>query len=202
MPISPIELQYWQIEGDFLDEAIAQIVLEALISGMSGGLAALPPEYQGLYDLDGLNAAALDYVKRYKSKIVDEINRKTQRDVRRIYEEWILSGKPLQDLENKLLTLNIFSKERAKRIAVTEITRIFADGNSLAWQQAGYVEMVKWQTARDERVCPICVPLAGKEIPLNELRPPAHVRCRCWLIPVINPELVQQKIRNALLVAP
>jgi hypothetical protein len=40
--------------------------------------------------------------------------------------------------------------------------------------------------------CPICAPLNGKVIAINEAfdgmydSPPSHPRCRCWLTPVIE----------------
>ena len=37
-----------------------------------------------------------------------------------------------------------------------------------------------WQTSGDERVCPICGPLAGQEFRSGEgPAPPLHVNCRC-----------------------
>jgi len=198
---SPIDLMFWQLEGAELDEALTETVIMALMLGADGGMELLPPGYQGLLNTDGLNQAVLDYVKQYKSKIVDEVNRKTGRDVRRIYEEWILSGRPLKDLETKLRALNIFSKERAKRIAVTEITRLFADGNSLVWQAAGYIDTVRWNTARDDKTCPICKGFAtanGGVYELNSIRPPAHPLCRCFLTPIVNVEAVDAQTRAIL----
>ena len=50
---------------------------------------------------------------------------------------------------------------------------------------------VEWLTARDERVCVICQRLDGKvwrfDDP-NREQPPAHVNCRCGIIPVIKPD--------------
>ena len=37
-----------------------------------------------------------------------------------------------------------------------------------------------WRTAADERVCPVCGPLAGSEWPSDTgPQPPAHPNCRC-----------------------
>jgi SPP1 gp7 family putative phage head morphogenesis protein len=44
----------------------------------------------------------------------------------------------------------------------------------------------------DERVCPICSGLTGKRRKFGEpfslgiAKPPAHVNCRCWTLPVIK----------------
>jgi len=94
-----------------------------------------------------------------------------------------------------------FSPERARRIGVTEATRIYALGNREAWknsfvdpglQQATGITAMRWQTARDNLVCPICAPLNGKQVlldrgfPVDGDMPPAHPNCRCWLTPIKN----------------
>jgi hypothetical protein len=78
-------------------------------------------------------------------------------------------------------------------IAVTEVTRSYAEGNQIAWKESGVVEGKEWNTANDEIVarCPICWPLHGVVIPIGEEfdggfdGPPAHPRCRCWITPVV-----------------
>lgn len=38
----------------------------------------------------------------------------------------------------------------------------------------------RWQTASDERVCPVCGPYAGRAWPADEgPAPPLHPHCRC-----------------------
>ncbi len=46
---------------------------------------------------------------------------------------------------------------------------------------------LEWLTARDERVCPICFELDGRQLTLQaRLRPPIHYHCRCTLIPIMK----------------
>ena len=84
----------------------------------------------------------------------------------------------------------MFGEIRAEMIAITEATRAFSEGNIQEWLASGVVDGIKWMTAEDELVCPICEPLDGKEGSLTDgiegLKPPAHVRCRCWLEPVMK----------------
>jgi len=47
----------------------------------------------------------------------------------------------------------LFGRQRARRVAVTEVTRVYAAGNEEAWRATGYVTGKRWMTARDERVC-------------------------------------------------
>jgi hypothetical protein len=89
-----------------------------------------------------------------------------------------------------------FNSERARRVAVTEITRAYAEGNqlaagALAEQFPGVRVTKRWYTNQDDRVCEVCGPLGDQEpidqdeswttVDGDELEnPPAHVNCRCW----------------------
>jgi len=84
-----------------------------------------------------------------------------------------------------------FDEQRAKTIAVTEITRAYAQGNQLAGEELKRefpgVKVVKvWFTNNDDLVCDICAPLNGVEVEIDASweggidNPPAHVNCRCW----------------------
>ena len=83
-----------------------------------------------------------------------------------------------------------FGTQRASLIASTEVTRAFAEANRIAYDESGVVTAYQWQTAADERVCPICGPLHGKQAQkgqrFNGLFPPAHPNCRCWISPVVG----------------
>lgn len=81
-----------------------------------------------------------------------------------------------------------FGRVRAERIAVTETTRIFYEST---WQAANAnpnVTMLRWYTAADERVCPVCGPLHLAVIPKSQrtwaggVSIPAHPNCRCVAI--------------------
>lgn len=81
-----------------------------------------------------------------------------------------------------------FGRVRAERIAVTETTRIFYEST---WQAANAnpnVLYLRWYTAADERVCPVCGPLHLAVIPKAQrtwaggVSIPAHPNCRCVAI--------------------
>ena len=78
-----------------------------------------------------------------------------------------------------------FSPARAARIAVTETTRIFAEGERAAALANEDVEWLEWQASEDELVCEVCGPLNGQRIRKEQATfpggyfPPAHVSCRC-----------------------
>jgi hypothetical protein len=72
---------------------------------------------------------------------------------------WIDNGETLPQLIERLVPL--FGEKRAELIAVTEVTRAFAEGNMVAWRESGVIQKRRWNTANDELVCPICGPLAS-----------------------------------------
>jgi SPP1 gp7 family putative phage head morphogenesis protein len=96
----------------------------------------------------------------------------------------------INELERRLIPF--FDETRAGMIAITEVTRAFAEGNRLAWKESGVVERKRWNTANDELVCLICGPLNGTVVDIDDVfdsnyaGPPAHPRCRCWITPVVG----------------
>lgn len=117
------------------------------------------------------------------------------------WQQGLLPGTGLPALADHLA--KTFDPVRANRIAVTEATRVFAEGSRAAWLSGAKptdtdvafgITAMRWQTAADELVCDTCKPLNGKQMLLNRDFPdidggvpPAHVSCRCWITPVKNP---------------
>lgn len=90
------------------------------------------------------------------------------------------------------LVEGIFDPIRAELIAVTEVTRTFAQSELTAWRESGIIKRKRWNTARDELVCPICGPLHRTVADMDGTfpggfdGPPAHPRCRCWVSGVVE----------------
>lgn len=80
---------------------------------------------------------------------------------------------------------NTFGPVRGEGIAVTEVTRVFAESKRYAALSNDYIDLLTWETSRDAVVCPTCGPLDGVRIPKAQryfpggLFPPAHPKCRC-----------------------
>lgn len=148
-----------------------------------------------------INQAVLDWIlggggafgAGYGNGLAAAIARTSEELIRTLIAEWIENGLSLRELILGLEEV-VFSRERAEMIAVTEVTRAYAEGNTAAWQATGIITQRQWQTAADERVCPICGPLQGVVVGMDEPfpgdlpGPPAHPRCRCWLTPVVTVE--------------
>jgi SPP1 gp7 family putative phage head morphogenesis protein len=78
----------------------------------------------------------------------------------------------------------IFGATRGEAIAVTETTRIFVQSQRLAEEYNPFTVAFTWNTALDERTCPICGGKHGarrrKDEPTYDgVDIPAHTRCRC-----------------------
>lgn len=124
-----------------------------------------------------------------------QIVRGSEAQLRELIGEWLVNGEPLPHLVRRVETVT-FSRRRARLIATTEVTRAYALGNIIAWRETGVIGRMRWQTARDERMCPLCSSLAGATAPVGESfasadgravgPPPVHPACRCWLTAVVE----------------
>lgn len=133
-------------------------------------------------DLDALHPEALAATRRATFELVRRVTDTTRDGIREALLTWQEMGVVLPDQRKRgLPTLiegleSLFDRQRANRIAVTETTRMFAEGNVAAMVADDTVLGEQWLTARDERVCPICGPRQGKVWPKGQgPAAPAHV---------------------------
>lgn len=195
---NPFSSQYWLDEEALLYEAVSALLLAAYLEGVEGGIATLPIELQPLVNYDLVNTNALRFANEYRYEWIRGITETTMRQVQEAMSNWIQGGEALSVLEDVLAP--IFGRVRAEMIASTEITRIFALANAETWESTGFVRQARWNTANDSRVCPICGPRNGLHLdPADtDALPPAHIRCRCWLTPVVDVEAVLEQIEQIL----
>jgi len=124
---------------------------------------------------------AAEYAGGLVRNIADTTQRVIQKQVARYIEE---PGRTIGDLRRALEPY--FGRQRAEAIAVTEVTRAFAEGERLVAQEAQAQGMrlePVWHTNRDSLVCNVCAPNDGKRQSEGWTVgwPPAHPRCRCWV---------------------
>ena len=220
---------FWGKEDLRLYTATERIILQLFMrGGFDGEMDLKPSGADSLVDWDVLNMDAIRYLQSVHKDIIHMINETTQKTVYPLIEDWMRSGEPLPKLIKTLRGVKgeggsyIFSKNRAKRIGVTEVTRAFNSGKLKAWQSTNYVTAKQWTTARDDRVCPICSKLDGKIVatsinfslgpddlkgeddPLAKLlkksgggltymMPPAHTNCRCGLRPIVDIDVIRNE---------
>lgn len=79
----------------------------------------------------------------------------------------------------------LFGETRARRIGVTETTRLFGRG-AQATYMATQMEGWEWMTVSDGRVCPECIGRLGNQYPIEMPFDPQHPQCRCFPLPVLR----------------
>ena len=187
--MEPLTSNFWLTEAALLYQLVFDIVDEAAERGALNAAQAVIQMLLNVQmpdvDYDLLNEAAHTYAAQHSFNLVSGITQTSQRSLQDAFTEWIASGRPLPALTDSLAPM--FGPVRAGMIAATEITRVYADSNIMAWREFG-VDAQRFQTAVDDVVCPRCSPFAGKEYPLGDVdhTPPIHVRCRCYLQPVVR----------------
>lgn len=198
MPDNILQPSFWDDEENSLYDAMDELLIIALMEGVTGGVEALPAALRVLVDFDNVNRNVLRYASEYKYSWIKGINDTTRTQTQQAIADWIKEGTPLDALEAKLSM--VYSPARAERIAATEVTRVYAQGNQQAWESTEIVSAMKIQTAQDDLVCPICGPLADTEVGIGDIdaMPPFHVSCRCYTLPVVSEDAVSDKISRIL----
>lgn len=188
--MEPLTSDFWANEAALLYSIVFDIVDEAaslaVINAAQGIIQQLLNVGRPEVDYTLLNAAAHQYAQAHSFNLVSGVTQTSKRALQTALSEWIFSGEPLPALIDKLTPM--FGPVRAEMIAVTEITRVYAESNIIGWKEYG-IEQQRWNTAVDDIVCDICIPKHGKLYSLDDPDgiPPAHVNCRCWNQPYIDP---------------
>lgn len=163
--MTPLELQFWEQEQEFLSSDFAPLIMETLLEGIDSGVVTLPDAIAQLVDWDVINTSALDFLDGYSFDTLTRINATTRNQVVAKIDRWIRAGESLPKLTAQLAP--IFGEKRAEMIAATEVTRIYAEGNLMTWRSTGVVGGKRWMTAFDERVCPFCGPLHNTVVAID-----------------------------------
>lgn len=165
------------------------VLIRLILNAVNGGVVQFSESVSIGYDWSSVNMDAAEWAASYAGELITGVDETTLEAVQKALELFITTpGMTIGDVMNALP----FGEERALRIAVTEITRAYAQGQVIAGEalQREYpdVKVVKtWFTNADDLVCDICGPLDGAEAELEESfeggidEPPAHVNCRCWI---------------------
>lgn len=100
--------------------------------------------------------------------------------------ESIVTGKKTSDLKKLLQERFNVSFTRADTLVRTEMAHIQTEAAKQRYSDYGIKEVEIWADP-DERTCPVCSKLHRKKYPVNALVPiPAHPRCRCCVVPVVE----------------
>lgn len=98
----------------------------------------------------------------------------------------VLTGKKVTQLKNLLQDQFGVSYSRADSIVRTELAHIQTQAARKRYEDYGITEVQVWAD-EDERRCDVCGELHEKRFPIGGAMPiPAHPRCRCCIIPVVE----------------
>lgn len=98
----------------------------------------------------------------------------------------VTTGKKTSELKKKLQERFGVSYNNADMIARTELAHIQTQAAQKRYEDYGVKEVEIWAD-EDERRCEVCGKLHQKKYPANAHIPiPAHPRCRCTIVPVVN----------------
>ena len=161
----PRQLEFWSQENAHLWDDLAPVIIQIYLSGAESGIELLPPDLQPLVNWDTFNAGVIRFLNDYRLHTLTGITQETRTQVVAAIDEWIRGGEALNTLIAKLTPL--LGAQRAEMIAITEVTRVYAEGNLASWRSTGLVSAKRWNTAKDERVCLICRPLSGQIVSLD-----------------------------------
>ena len=159
--------EFWNKEKRMLWKTMAPFFIALIHAGGEAGAGLLPESLKILIDWDYFNQEAINYLNKYRLSWVSGISKATRIKSQIAIEQWIRTGGAKPELDAMLSQL--LGPARASRIATTEVTRIYARGNQLAWKATGFVTAQKWQTSQDEKVCPLCGPMHNRTVSIDEV---------------------------------
>ena len=98
----------------------------------------------------------------------------------------VITGKSTTDLKNLLMERFSVSYSNADMLVKTEMAHIQTAAAKQRYSDSGITEVEVWAD-EDERRCKVCGKLHKTKYSINAAMPiPAHPRCRCCIIPVID----------------
>lgn len=148
-------------------------------------------------DMDAMNIAVEEFTRTYMTDWLAALESTTRDGLRQKVLTWQQGGlgkEGLPDLINSIEPL--FGEPRAKRVAATEVCRVFDLGNKASHEAAG-IEYEQWLTANDDLVRDEHLELEGQVFRVDEgPRPSDFVNCRCARVPIATPEAERELERQ------
>lgn len=191
LPTPPDPTIIFALEAD--TESLWRKIFRIVQGSLFGGVRIFADRMPIGLDYSLVNTAAADFARTYVyDQLKPGIDQVTREALQKAISGFVETpGMTIGDVIDMLP----FDEARAERVAITEVTRAYAESNRLAGEQLKKdfpdVPVIKrFFTNNDDRVCPICGPLHNTVVPFDEPfhtgagdldGPPLHVRCRCWL---------------------
>jgi SPP1 gp7 family putative phage head morphogenesis protein len=186
---------------------IKSAVRDSFQNGIAGSIGEFSelkfPHYENLSHEDRVKLAgqvmsltdrsALDFLVNYDLQLLGNVTRELADNIKQQISVGIVTGDSIAKIgekiggvisdpnEFRLAGKTVFktAQTRVEVITRTETLRAYGQGRNKFYDQIGVKRLV-WVTAGDERTCPECGPLDGKEFLAEEMPSiPLHPACRC-----------------------
>ncbi|MDP8240373.1 MAG: minor capsid protein [Candidatus Hatepunaea meridiana] len=146
-----------------------------------------------------IDRSALDFLVNYNLQLLGNVTRELADSIKQQISIGIITGDSIAKIGEKIggvitdpdkfrragKTVFRTAQNRVEVITRTETLRAYGQGRRKFYDTVG-VKRVVWVTADDERTCPECGPLDGKEFPIDQAPPiPKHPRCRCCVTAIV-----------------
>ena len=156
---------------------------------------------------------ALDFLSTYQLQLFGKLTDDLVAGVKRAVQVGIAQGegpakiarriggivKDPQEFRQAGKTVFKTVQQRAELIARSEVMRAYNQG-AVKFEARVGITRARWLTAGDERTCPDCGPLDGKEFTLADLpSQPLHPACRCTHVPADLSQLLSKDALEAQL---
>jgi hypothetical protein len=183
---SGLPATFWDQQTGALASLLTPLLQEVYLASAE---SALEESVVGV-DWAMVNRNAVTWANSYTYDLVSGMTETTRELIRESVGNFFTQNQTLDELRGRLESA--FGPIRADMIATTEVTRAATEGERALVQlleEQGLLFRDVWETAADEFVCPICMPLNGQaQGPTGYIHPengqsydgpPAHPRCRC-----------------------
>lgn len=202
VPLTPADLykldRYWQMEGQLrlelekLGNKQAQILAKKFLEEYTEIYRAIAIKdnlFFGEVDTKAaqqiINSIWCADGKSWSQRIWDNIDL-LQQTLNDNLVDCVITGKPTTELKQMLTERFGVSLSNADSLVRTELAHIQTQAAQKRYTDYG-IQMVEVWADADERRCEVCGKLHQKKYPVGAVMPvPAHPRCRCCIIPVVE----------------
>lgn len=189
---------YWRMQGE-LQQKLQKLGNKQMVLFGKEFVA----EYRDIYESialgagDAFGTANMDLAQQAIQSIwcadgkswSDRVWKNTEKLAETLNEELVqclVTGKKTSELKKRLQQRFSVSYSNADMIARTELSHIQTVAAQQRYKDYG-IKKVEILADKDERRCPTCGKLHGKQLLITDVMPvPVHPNCRCSIIPVIE----------------
>ena len=144
---------------------------------------------------------AIAYIRDHSLRLSQNKFQQIRDQIRDVLIRGLQDGKGAFAVAKDLEKNFIIQYKRAENVARTEIMGAMNWSRRHMYAKSGLVKAKQWIVTWDDRLCPICRPMANKtagladyfvtEEGLRVLEPPLHPQCRCTITPVLFEEVIK-----------